>query len=59
MEEKVEEHVSEDHTCSICLNAFYKPVKLKKCKHFFCQTCIDESSLITGTMKCPLCRAPI
>ena len=48
--------VKEEHTCSICLGVFYKPILLKKCSHIFCEMCIDDASLEMDNKKCPLCR---
>lgn len=54
---RAKEHVKEDHICSICLDVFYKPVKLRYCDHLFCESCLQESTLVADNRKCPLCRA--
>lgn len=41
--------------CSICLGEIHRPVKLE-CGHFFCLTCISQSSVDRRT--CPYCRRP-
>ncbi|VDM31659.1 unnamed protein product [Hydatigera taeniaeformis] len=43
-----------DVTCPICLNIYFKPVKLP-CGHILCQECL-EKSLDISTLECPLCR---
>ncbi|EUB63294.1 E3 ubiquitin-protein ligase [Echinococcus granulosus] len=43
-----------DLTCPICLNVYFKPVKLP-CNHILCQECL-ERSLDISTLECPICR---
>ncbi|VDK20058.1 unnamed protein product [Taenia asiatica] len=43
-----------DLTCPICLNIYFKPVKLP-CGHILCQECL-ERSLDISTLSCPICR---
>ncbi|VDD81801.1 unnamed protein product [Mesocestoides corti] len=43
-----------DLTCPICLNVYFKPVKLP-CSHTLCQSCL-EKSLEISTLACPICR---
>ena len=43
-----------DLTCPICLNVYFKPVKLP-CNHTLCQQCL-ERSLDISTLGCPICR---
>lgn len=43
-----------DLTCPICLNVYFKPVKLP-CGHLLCQECL-ERSLDISTLGCPICR---
>ena len=48
--------IHEDHTCSICLSVFLQPVRLNKCGHIFCLSCIDEANQLAEMRKCALCR---
>ena len=45
---------SPDNRCSICLLPISKSVRLDKCKHEFCLTCISKWSKFHKN--CPLCR---
>lgn len=56
MQESKKETVEEDHTCSICLDVFFKPVILPRCGHHFCENCLYESAMLTEARRCPLCR---
>ncbi|CAH1277257.1 TRAF4 [Branchiostoma lanceolatum] len=43
-------------TCSICMNVLLDPVFGNHCNtHVYCKLCIQRA--LTGTAKCPLCRA--
>ncbi|VDM03160.1 unnamed protein product [Schistocephalus solidus] len=43
-----------DLTCPICLNVFFKPIRLP-CEHVVCQNCL-ELSLDISNLTCPICR---
>ena len=42
--------------CPICLDTFENPKTLKKCKHKFCTSCIDQALKVNN--RCPVCKAP-
>ena len=46
--------------CSICLDTISPSIILKRCKHKFCKSCIDNhieySTKHTNKLACPLCR---
>ncbi|KAI8871737.1 hypothetical protein GQ42DRAFT_103037, partial [Ramicandelaber brevisporus] len=44
----------EDHSCPICLNVCWKPIKLA-CGHRFCARCLVNASKM-GIKHCPMCR---
>ena len=54
----LKEKIEEDHNCPICLDVFYKPVRLATCGHNFCDNCLNEGAIIANQRRCPLCRAP-
>jgi hypothetical protein len=56
--EKSRENIHEDHCCSICLGVFFKPIRINACRHTFCHNCLTEAAIITGNLRCPLCRTP-
>lgn len=58
MEGEKESKPAEDHICSICLGVFFKPARLAKCKHIYCENCLVEVTLIIENKRCPLCRVP-
>jgi hypothetical protein len=41
-------------TCVICMDAFTKPVKLRKCNHTFCRECIMD--FFSMKSACPVCN---
>lgn len=57
------EEVDPDDICVICLCPHESPITyFKKCGHYFCKTCIDESFVknrVDDHILCPYCRAPI
>ena len=55
MKEKTE-IVNEEDNCPVCLTVLLDPISLRKCKHLFCERCIEDSYELTGVKKCPLCR---
>ncbi|XP_078508735.1 zinc-binding protein A33-like [Lissotriton helveticus] len=48
--------LTEELTCSVCLELFRDPVILP-CGHNFCRVCIDGSCEGEGSCSCPICRA--
>mmetsp|Transcript_36253 Transcript_36253/g.89325 ORF Transcript_36253/g.89325 Transcript_36253/m.89325 type:complete len:85 (+) Transcript_36253:249-503(+) len=44
-------------SCSICQESFCKPIKLRCCKHVFCEECVSE--WFEREKPCPLCRAVV
>ncbi|XP_069100384.1 zinc-binding protein A33-like [Pleurodeles waltl] len=48
--------ITEELTCSVCLELFRDPVVLQ-CGHNFCRVCIDGSCESQGRCSCPICRA--
>jgi len=46
---------SDNLTCPICMDKFYKPVALR-CGHLFCKGCFEDAQRQNDT--CPLCRDP-
>ena len=44
--------------CSICYNSSEKSIKIKKCKHTFCETCITKW-LLENKYTCPTCRIDV
>lgn len=45
---------SKDETCAICLDSFTNKKQLK-CKHEFCEACLDEAIQNQGPI-CPICK---
>ncbi|KAI4827203.1 hypothetical protein KUCAC02_030619 [Chaenocephalus aceratus] len=45
---------NQDDTCSICLDTFQNKKQLK-CKHEFCEACLEKSKASMGPI-CPLCK---
>ena len=45
-----------ENECPICLDTFKNPKTLKKCKHKFCTSCIDQALKVNN--RCPVCKAP-
>ena len=45
-----------ENECPICLDTFKDPKTLKKCKHKFCKSCIDQALKVNN--RCPVCKAP-
>ena len=44
--------------CPICYNSFEKSIKIKKCEHTFCETCITKW-LLDNKYTCPTCRIDV
>ncbi|XP_078573674.1 E3 ubiquitin-protein ligase TRIM32-like [Branchiostoma floridae x Branchiostoma japonicum] len=52
------EQISEELTCSICLELFTRP-KVLPCQHTFCQDCLQDLVGKNKHLKCPNCRKHI
>ena len=50
--------IKDQYTCLICQNIFSNPIKLAKCGHNMCSTCINDYSASQSQLNCPLCRTP-
>ena len=44
--------------CPICYNSFEKSIKIKKCEHTFCESCITKW-LLENKYTCPTCRIDV
>ncbi|XP_066298912.1 tripartite motif-containing protein 3-like [Branchiostoma lanceolatum] len=49
------EQISEELTCSICLELFTRP-KVLPCQHTFCQDCLQDLASRRVPFQCPNCR---
>ncbi|XP_034715371.1 tripartite motif-containing protein 6-like [Etheostoma cragini] len=47
--------ITQDLTCSVCLDIFTEPVMLQ-CGHSFCRTCVHNKEKGKISPKCPLCN---
>ena len=45
-----------ENECPICLDTFKNPKTLKKCKHKFCTSCIDQALKVNN--RCSVCKVP-
>ncbi|XP_078573787.1 uncharacterized protein LOC144860466 [Branchiostoma floridae x Branchiostoma japonicum] len=52
------EQISEELTCSICLELFTRP-KVLPCQHTFCQDCLQDLAGWETTFQCPNCRQEV
>ncbi|XP_066298913.1 tripartite motif-containing protein 3-like [Branchiostoma lanceolatum] len=52
------EQISEELTCSICLELFTRP-KVLPCQHTFCQDCLQVHLGDKKYLKCPNCRQQV
>ncbi|XP_032359090.1 tripartite motif-containing protein 35 [Etheostoma spectabile] len=50
--------ITQDLTCSVCLDIFTEPVMLQ-CGHSFCRTCVHNKEKGKISPKCPLCNKVI
>jgi len=55
----IEENLTEQIKCSICLDVFDNPLQCQPCRHTYCKPCIHNIVISTTESKCPLCRASI
>jgi len=51
-------NIKDQYTCLICQNIFLNPIKLSKCGHNMCNSCINNFSLSQTQPNCPVCRTP-
>lgn len=53
---KINSNFESDSMCAICYEDIKNITQLKKCKHYFCEKCIEK--WITYNSTCPMCRQP-
>ncbi|XP_046581748.1 uncharacterized protein LOC124289188 isoform X2 [Haliotis rubra] len=55
----IDENVSEEHECPVCLDVFLHPHVCCPCGHVFCETCLRhlaQESDNSTSFPCPMCR---
>ncbi|KAL6491117.1 hypothetical protein MHYP_G00014620 [Metynnis hypsauchen] len=45
----------EDYVCPICQDIYRLPVRITRCRHVFCKTCLETAVQSLGP-RCPVCR---
>lgn len=44
------------YMCSLCVQKFSNPVRIKVCGHYFCENCLQQRNAKKG--QCPKCKLP-